>query len=233
MSKPAPPETAHTQDALSATLGWSFKDETLLREALTHGSAGGDQRTYDRLEFLGDRVLGLVAARFVYASYPEDSAGDLAVRFNALVDRHACARAARRAGLEQHIIAARPKRDPNFRLTEAILADVCESVIAALYLEGGYDVAQAFILRFWGDALEQSGNAQASPKNLLQEWAAARRRKEPAYDVVSREGPDHAPVFIVEARVEGLEPVRAEGASKRDAERAAAIALLKQAGVDV
>lgn len=228
-------ETAR-RDALSARIGWRFRDPALLQQALTHASAAGDGRavaTYERLEFLGDRVLGLVMAHAVFTQNPDEAEGKLAARYNALVDRDACARAARRAGLGEAVIAARGRRDAPSPLAETILSDVCESVIGALYLEGGLDVAEAFIKRYWAEEFDAAARPPGSPKNLLQEWAAARKRSEPRYEVVARDGPDHAPRFVVEASVEGLEPVRAEGSSKRDAERSAALALLRQAGLDV
>jgi ribonuclease-3 len=236
MSAEREADEAARLDAVSVRIGWRFRDPLLLREALTHASAAGEGRavqTYERLEFLGDRVLGLIMAQAVFAQHPDEAEGKLAARYNALVDRDACARAARRAGLGDAVIAARGRREAPAPLAETILSDVCESVIGALYLEGGLEAAEAFIKLYWADAFEAGARPPASPKNVLQEWAAARKRSEPRYEIVSREGPDHAPRFVVEASVEGLEPVRAEGSSKRDAERAAAQALLRQAGLDV
>lgn len=217
--------------ALQQRIGYAFKDEALLREALTHKSAldrkGG--RSYERLEFLGDRVLGLIVAeRLCTESTTEQG---LAPRFNALVERGACARAARRAGLGPAMTLSESEAKQGGREKEALLADAAESVIAALYLDGGFEAARAFVTRFWEDEFENVRWLKRDPKTALQEWAAAKKRQL-TYDVTERTGPDHRPHFVVEARVEGFAPTRGEGRSKRDAERAAAAALLDQAGVD-
>jgi ribonuclease III len=217
---------------LEARIGYTFKDRALLREAVTHGSVheGKKQRRdYDRLEFLGDRVLGLCVAERLLAENQTDQEGDLAPRFNALVNRHACARAARAAGLGDAIVLS-PSEDANGgRNKEAILGDVCESVIAALYLDGGLETARAFITRFWGNAFDDAKGVQRDAKTALQEWAAA-RKKHLRYIDIGQSGPEHAPHFIIEAHVEGFEPMRGEGSSKRDAQRAAAEAFLKARG---
>ena len=231
------PEHAEARlKALGARIGHEFRDLALLREALTHASAAGDNkavRTYERLEFLGDRVLGLIVSDWLCSHYPKEPEGALAVRYNALVNRQACARAARRAHLEEVILVSKSEREGGAGVREVILADVCEAVIGALYREVGMEAAKAFIVTFWADELREGGRPPMDPKSALQEWAAARKRHGPRYDVISREGPDHAPLFVIEGHVEGLDPVRAEGASKREAERNVAIALLKQAGADV
>jgi ribonuclease-3 len=217
---------------LEARIGYVFKDRSLLREAVTHGSVheGKKQwRDYDRLEFLGDRVLGLCVAERLLAEYQTEQEGELAPRFNALVNRHACARAARAAGLGDAIVLS-PSEDANGgRNKEAILGDVCESVIAALYLDSGLETARAFITRFWGAAFDDAKGVQRDAKTALQEWAAA-RKKHLRYIDVGQSGPEHAPHFIIEAHVEGFEPISGEGSSKRDAQRAAAEAFLKARG---
>jgi ribonuclease-3 len=225
-----------THDAKLAELeqhiGHAFKDRALLREALTHASVheGKKQRRdYDRLEFLGDRVLGLCVAERLLAQHRNEQEGDLAPRFNALVNRHACARAARAAKLGDALVLSFSEAASGGRHKEAILGDVCESVIAALYLDGGLETARAFIMRFWGDAFDDSKTAARDAKTALQEWAAA-KKKHLRYVDVSQTGPEHAPYFVIEAHVEGFEPVRGEGGSKRDAQRAAAEAFLKARG---
>jgi ribonuclease-3 len=222
--------------ALEQRIGRAFKDKGLLREALTHASAFDArqhaQRNYERLEFLGDRVLGLVVAEKMYASFPKAGESGLAPRLNALVNRSACARAARRAELGVALVLSRSEEEQGGREKEAILADVCESVIAALFLDGGYDAARAFIEEFWGDEFDDVSEIPRDAKTALQEWAAAQKRSL-NYSVVSRSGPEHEPRFLVEASVEGFAPARGEGGSKREAERAAAAALLSEAGVDV
>jgi ribonuclease III len=217
---------------LETRIGYAFKDRALLREAVTHGSVheGKKQRPdYDRLEFLGDRVLGLCVAERLLAEHQTEQEGELAPRFNALVNRHACARAARAADLGEAIVLS-PAEDANGgRNKEAILGDVCESVIAALYLDGGLETARAFITRFWGNAFEDAKGVQRDAKTALQEWAAA-KKKHLRYVDIGQSGPEHAPHFIIEAHVEGFEPMRGEGSSKRDAQRAAAEAFLKARG---
>lgn len=219
--------------ALEARLGHTFADRTLLREAMTHASAldgAKKKRSYDRLEFLGDRVLGLIVADRLLQQHKSEDEGELAPRYNALVNRHACARAARAADLGAALILSPSEEASGGRAKEAILADVCESVIAALYLDGGFDAARAFVLRFWGDAFETGGAAPRDAKTALQEWAAAKKRGL-SYVVIEQTGPEHAPHFIVEAQISGFPAERGEGGSKRDAQRAAAAAFLKARGV--
>jgi ribonuclease-3 len=222
-------------EALEQRISYKFNDRTLLREALTHASALDGQkkkRSYDRLEFLGDRVLGLVVAERLLAEHQSEDEGDLAPRYNALVNKHACARAARAADLGAVVILSPSEEQSGGRGKEAILGDICESVIAALYLDGGYDASKAFIARFWGDAFDDAKAAPRDAKTVLQEWAAAQKRGL-NYAVIDQSGPEHAPHFVVEARIDGFEPARGEGGSKRDAQRAAAAAFLKQRGVHV
>ncbi|MGQ0532429.1 MAG: ribonuclease III [Caulobacteraceae bacterium] len=217
---------------LEQRIGYVFQDRALLREALTHASVHEGQkkrRDYDRLEFLGDRVLGLCVAERLLAEHQGEQEGELAPRYNALVNRHACARAARAAELGVALVLSPAEEASGGRSKEAILGDICESVIAALYLDGGLETARGFITRFWGDAFDDVKNAPRDAKTALQEWAAA-KRKLLRYVDVDQSGPEHAPHFIIEAQVEGFEPVRGEGASKRSAQRAAAAAFLKQRG---
>lgn len=218
---------------LEQRIGHIFHNRGLLREALTHGSAldgaPRSRRSYDRLEFLGDRVLGLIVAERLLRDRAEDDEGDLAVRFNALVNKHACARAARAAGLGDAVILSPSEAASGGRGKEAILADICESTIAALYLDAGMGAARAFVERFWGESFDQSGAAPRDAKTALQEWAAARKLGL-AYVMVEQAGPEHAPSFVVEARVDGFSAARGEGGSKREAQRAAAAAFLRGHG---
>lgn len=219
--------------ALERRIGYAFKDRALLREALTHASAidGSDtgRRSYDRLEFLGDRVLGLIVAERLLDEYERESEGELAPLFNALVNKHACARAARAADLGAAMMLSPSEEASGGRGKEAILADVCESVIAALYLDSGLEAARAFVTRFWGEAFAEVEHAPRDAKTALQEWAAARRLGL-SYVVVEQSGPEHAPHFVVEARVDGHDAGRGEGGSKREAQRAAAAAFLEARG---
>ncbi len=217
---------------LEQRIGYVFKNRAMLREALTHGSVHEGQKRradYDRLEFLGDRVLGLCVAERLLAEHQSEQEGELAPRFNALVNRHACARAARAAGLGDALVLSPAEEANGGRQKEAILGDICESVIAALYLDSGLETARAFIHRFWGDAFEDAKGVQRDAKTSLQEWAAA-KKKHLRYVEVGQSGPEHAPHFIIEAHVEGFEPVRGEGSSKRDAQRSAAESFLKARG---
>jgi ribonuclease-3 len=209
------------QDWLDLTekLGHQFKQKTLLQDALTHPSLGGGRSSkrknagtvYERLEFLGDRVLGLTVATWIYKQFPDDTEGDLSKRHAALVNRVTLKKIAKG---EQ----AATQR------SQSVLSDAIEAVIGALYLDGGADVAQKFIQRHWGEALAAQKQAAqlADPKTVLQEWAQGRGLPLPDYKVVSREGPPHAPKFIIEVTVQGHPPVRAEGSAKREAEKTAA-----------
>jgi ribonuclease-3 len=228
--------TLSLEAALEKRIGRRFRSKALLREALTHTSVGERRRTapsYERMEFLGDRVLGLVVAEHLFALFPNAGENDLAPRLNALVSRDACARAARRIELGPALKLSSSEERTGGRAKETILADACEALIAALYIDGGYKAAQKFILAVWAEEFDAVRVTPRDPKTTLQEWAAQRKRPNPHYEVVERTGPDHAPRFVVEARVEGAEAARGVGPSKRDAERAAARAVLESVGVHV
>jgi ribonuclease III len=232
------PRKAARASALEARIGRTFKSRELLQEALTHASTGerkGRPANYERMEFLGDRVLGLVVAQHLYETFPNASEDTLALRLNALVSRAACARAARRIALGEALSISGSEERTGGREKETILADACEALIAAVYLDAGASglkAARQFILTAWDGEFDAVRAPPRDPKTMLQEWAAARRKANPAYTVVERIGPDHAPHFIVEAQVEGVRAARGEGASKRDAERAAAKAMLEKVGAD-
>ena len=216
---------------LEDRLGHRFKDNLLLRRALTHASADA-AGSNERLEFLGDRVLGLVAAERLSALYPKDSEGGLALKYNALVRGETCAAAARAAGIGEQLILAKSESGSGGRRKGAILAGACEAVIAALYLDGGMKAARGFIERYWAAAFESLNADMRDPKTALQEWAQSRGPKAaaPVYALVSRAGPDHAPVFCVEVRVPGREPQTGSGGSKREAEQDAARRMLVNLG---
>jgi ribonuclease-3 len=222
-------------DALEARIGHTFEKRALLQEALTHGSAldgARVKRSYDRLEFLGDRVLGLVVSERLLAENKSIEEGELAPRYNALVNKHACAAAARAADLGAAVLLSPSEEANGGRGKEAILADICESVIAAIYLDAGLEAARAFIYRFWGEAFDDVKATPRDAKTALQEWAAA-KKKGLHYNVVEQTGPEHAPHFVIDAQVDGFPPSRGEGGSKRDAQRAAATAFLKARGEHV
>jgi ribonuclease-3 len=221
---------------LALTIGHVFKRAALLTEALTHGSAlhhaAGKRRgrkparTYERLEFLGDRVLGLVVADLLWRQFPAAPEGELTRRFHDLVQGATLARVAATIGLGPHLIlspseAAAGARNPG------ILADVCEAVIAAIYIDGGYKAAFAFVERWWTPLIAELGDRPQDAKTRLQEWAQARGVGLPAYRVTATEGPSHAPRFTVAASVAQSEEASATASSKRAAETEAAAALLE------
>jgi ribonuclease III len=212
---------------LEARLGHTFLNRDLLKRALTHASADAILSN-ERLEFLGDRVLGLIAAERLHALYPSDTEGALALKFNALARRDACARAAEAAGLAGHLILARSEATAGGRNKAAILSGACEAVIAALYLDGGIEAARRFIDCYWSPVFSELGADMRDAKTALQEWAQSRKAKPttPVYRLLQRLGPDHAPRFLVEVTISGEETVTGEGNSKREAEQDAAARLL-------
>jgi ribonuclease-3 len=213
---------------LEEKLGHVFGNTELLERALTHASASA-RSSNERLEFLGDRVLGLVIADMLFAAYPEDSEGVLALKYNALVRGETCAAAAEAAGLAQYVTLAASEAASGGRQNTAILGGACEAVIAALHLDAGYETARRFIERYWQPLFAQLGEDMRDPKTTLQEWAQSRSRASrgaPVYKLVKREGPDHAPHFVVEVSVAGEGAELGEGGSKREAQQAAAKAML-------
>ncbi len=215
---------------LEAQLGHGFRDKELLRRALTHSSASA-RASNERLEFLGDRVLGLVVAEELHRLYPDDSEGVLALKLNALVRKEACAAAAERAGLPEYLILASSEANSGGRNKAVILAGACEAVIAALYLDGGMEAARAFIERHWADTFASLNADMRDAKTALQEWSQSGTVKStPMYRLLRREGPDHAPRFVVEVTVANQAPQKGEGGSKREAEQSAAQAMLKRLG---
>jgi ribonuclease-3 len=218
---------------LTDFLGHQFRDPALIKRALTHASADSEASN-ERLEFLGDRVLGLVIAEKIYALYPNDTEGALALKLNALVRKEACAAAAEAAGLSDHLILANSETASGGRKKAVILAGACEAVIAALYLDGGMDAARAFIERYWANAFETLSDDMRDAKTALQEWAQARKGGgAPVYRLAKRDGPDHAPQFEVEVNVTGEEPALGQGGSKREAEQAAAKAMMQRLGLAI
>lgn len=222
-------------NAVEQALGHCFADAGLLQRALTHASYSGGQseatQTYQRLEFLGDRVLALVIADALTERFPKADEGELARRLNHLVRAETCAAIAKQLGLDKHVRTDDLDVTKPTRAARAVLADVCEALIAALYLDGGMGSAKQFILTHWQTVMDQEGAARRDPKTALQEWAHACRKATPIYAEVDRDGPDHAPIFKISVVIEGLDPVEAAGKSKRDAQQAAANAMLKREGV--
>ena len=214
---------------LEEALGHRFTDPGLLALALTHASAvagsGQDHRTYQRLEFLGDRVLGLVVADMLDLRFPEAPEGELSRRLARLVSRDTCAEVADEMRLETFV------RIAGGRATASVRGDICESVLGALYRDGGLPAARAVIGRYWGPRIESMSGPLGDAKTELQEWAHRRGLETPVYREVLRSGPDHAPLFEIEVSVGAVAPGRGRGRSKREAEHEAAAGVLRREGV--
>lgn len=207
-------------------LGHGPKDVDLFKRALTHSSRG--DADYERLEFLGDRVLGLTIASWLYELFPDEPEGKLSRRLNTLVSREACAEVAREMKLGAHVILGKQARDDGAADSDNVLGDVVEALIGALYLEGGLEAASRFIRTAWQGRVSARTHAPKHPKSELQEWAAAHERRAPEYRLLGRTGPHHAPRFAVEVEVRGAGTASAEGLSKQEAETEAARALLEK-----
>jgi ribonuclease III len=220
---------------LEARVGHVFQDRGLLKKALTHASvrqASAMRRDNERLEFLGDRVLGLAIAEILSELYPTASEGQLARLYNRLVRGGTCAEVARALDLGPALVLSESEAGSGGRDKETILADACEALLGAIFLEAGYEAARAVVRRHWESKLDGSPAAEgADAKSALQEWAQGQGLDLPHYAEVARQGPDHAPRFTSEVRIKGRKPARGEGASKRAAEQAAATALLVREGV--
>ncbi len=216
---------------LESRLGYRFRDSGLAAVALTHlssqSTAGpGRTQSYQRLEFLGDRVLGVVIADCLYATFPQASEGELSIRFAKLVRRETCAEIAAEWDVGPHVVLGAGEAHGGGRKKAAILSDVCESLIGAVFVDGGYEAARALVVRAWGARLAAAAEPARDAKTTLQEWAQARALAAPAYEEVSRIGPDHAPQFVMRVIVTGFQPEQGGASSKRAAEQAAAQAFL-------
>jgi ribonuclease-3 len=214
---------------LTGLIGSPPKDEALFTQALTHGSAS--ETNYERLEFLGDRVLGLVIADWLCARFENEHEGQLSRRFNQLVSGETCADVAREIGVQPHIRLGKQARDDGAIESDNVLGDIMEALIGTLYLTDGMEAARALIHRLWTPLVEGQRAAPKHPKSALQEWAAANKRKPPSYTLVNRSGPDHASRFIVQVSIKGVGEADAEGGSKQEAETAAAAALLAKVSI--
>lgn len=215
-----------THAFLTRIAGRAPADEGLWLEALTHGSTG-HERNYERLEFLGDRVLGLVVAEWLHDRGTGDE-GKLSQRLNALVSRTMCASIARDIGLGSHIRLGKQARDDGAQDSDNILGDVMEALIGACFVTHGYEAARAMVRELWSDAVTGLAGSVKHPKSALQEWAAMNKRKTPQYRVSQRSGPDHAALFLVAVCVNGVGEAEGSGSSKQDAETAAAAAFLER-----
>ncbi|HEX2556197.1 MAG TPA: ribonuclease III [Microvirga sp.] len=219
--------------ALEERLGYRFRDRDLLALALTHVSAPGAGQgvSYQRLEFLGDRVLGLAVAEMLYIAYPGAAEGELSRRFAELVRRESCAEVALAWDVGPFLRLGAGEVHTGGRRNAAILADACEAIIGAVFLDGGYGEARALVDRAFAEHLAAPRRPLRDAKTALQEWAQGRGLAAPVYTVIEQVGPDHAPKFRVSANVEGLERGIGAGASKRSAEQDAARSLLLREGV--
>lgn len=234
--------TARKGRSLETRLGYRFKNRSLLERALTHASVRANvarngrttraaEADNERLEFLGDRVLGLAVAELLSETYSTATEGDLARRYNSLVRGETCALVARNWGLGEHLILSESEAESGGRDKETILADACEAVLAAVFLEAGFDTARALVRAHWSPLISNMPSDPTDAKSTLQEWAQARGLPVPTYREVSREGPDHAPKFTAEVRLDAKRTAVGFGASKRTAEQDAASMMLVREGV--
>ncbi len=223
-------------DALERRTDYRFKDRSLLTTALTHASAVGDARitvdaTYQRLEFLGDRVLGLVVAAMLLEAFPEAAEGELSSRLADLVRKETCADVASELDIGEAVVFGGSRTQQRALLTVNVLGDVCEALIAAIYLDGGFAAAKDFVEVHWRERMLEAPVGGRNAKSALQEWAQAAGHGTPSYEIAERSGPDHAPTFVITVRMGALEPGRGEGRNRREAEQAAATAVLLREGV--
>lgn len=218
---------------LEAQLGYTFADRGLLERALMHASAlpSGRGQSYQRMEFLGDRVLGLAVAAALYRRYPDADEGDLARRLNALVRKESCAERALAIGIDGALKLGHAEAHSGGRRKAAILADACEAVLAAVFLDGGFAAAEMVIARVWAPLFDSEGIAERDPKTALQELVQGLGAPPPRYVLVERTGPDHKPHFVIDVARENDILARGEGGSKREAEQNAARAALAKLGV--
>ncbi|MCB9964409.1 MAG: ribonuclease III [Rhodospirillales bacterium] len=225
--------THHTSfDTLQTTIGYTFRNKELLRTAMTHSSVsvqsgGGSETNYERLEFLGDRVLGLVVADLLYRRYPQEKEGDLAKRHAALVQGKTLAKVARKLDLGEVLILSDSERAAGGAENEHMLADGVESLLGALYLDCDLTECARLISALWDDLLDVMTAPPQDPKTALQEWAQGRGLPLPSYEMVDRTGPDHAPEFTISVQVQGFSPVDGHGTSRRAAEKNAAEKFLR------
>ena len=224
---------------LETALGHAFADSGLLAEAVTHPSVAGVARTgsgpkpglaYERLEFLGDRVLGLIVAEWLLERFPGEREGELARRHTVMVKRETLAEVARAIGLGDHLRLSPGERDGGGRVNRTILGDACEAEIGALYLDGGLEPARAFVRRAWAGHLDGAARLPAQDgKTRLQEWAQGQGKPLPVYEIIRRSGPAHEPEFEISVIVAGFPPAHGIGRTRRSAETEAALTLLRQA----
>lgn len=210
---------------LQDIIGYRFTDLDLLRTALTHSSTG-ERSNYERLEFLGDRVLGLVIAALLFNSFPDEKEGDLAKRLASLVQGETLAKLSERISLGDFILFSDAEAAAGGANNEHILADVFEAVIGALYMDGGLQICRTLIETHWQDVLYTMKEPPQHPKTAVQEWAQAKGLPLPQYEITGQSGPDHAPIFEVQLIVRGHSPIVGNGRSRAEAEKNAATSFL-------
>lgn len=216
-------------NTLQSALGYTFNDPSLLKQALTHSSAASKRlKSNERMEFLGDRILGLVLAEMLLEAYQDEDEGGIGYRFTALAQRDALARVAGDVGLAAQLKLSSGEHMTGGRENPGVLADAVEAVLAAIYLDGGLSAAQQFVHAHWTEMMREDKRPPKDPKTTLQEWAQGRGLGLPSYQVTGQSGPDHQPIFSVAVVLEGAGSEAGEGQSKRAAEQAAATALLER-----
>jgi ribonuclease-3 len=227
------PRRKPDRPALEDRIGYTFQDPTLLERALTHVSAAaGEQgRSNQRLEFLGDRVLGLAVAELLYAGFPGATEGELSHRLSEVVRREACSALASEWDLGPQLVLGPGEARGGGRRNTATLADATEAVLGAVFLDGGYEAAKGVVERALGEQVRSAVRPARDAKTALQEWAQGGGHPTPTYVIVERSGPDHAPHFTVAARLEGFAEAHGTGRSKREAEQKAALSILTREGV--
>ena len=213
-------------DWLGDKLGHRPRSLTLFELALTHASRS--EENYERLEFLGDRVLGLATAAWLYELFPDEPEGKLSRRLNVLVSRAVCSDVARDIGIPERMRLGKQAREDGAQDSDNVLGDTVEALIGAVYLDAGFEAAEDVVQRLWASRVGELERAPKHPKSTLQEWAAAQDKRPPVYELVGRSGPHHAPRFVVKVTIKGVGEAEAEGTTKQDAETAAAEALLAQ-----
>ena len=218
-------------EEIANRIGYRFNDPALLLRALTHPSTQKHKGDYQRLEFLGDRVLGLCIAEELFRAYPEKTEGELSSILSVVVRSEACAQAGEGIGLSDIVITGASERAKGMHLNRTVQGDVMEALIAAIYLDGGMDQARSFVLRNWAPLLAHPSVTAKDAKTYLQEWALARALPIPAYRVISRDGPEHEPMFVVSVEVKGKPSAEGTAKSKRAAEQEAADLFLKREGI--
>lgn len=221
-------------EELETRIGHRFADQSLLRQALTHASAANSRaQSYERLEFLGDRVLGVGVAHMLIEAYAQESEGMLSRRLAALVRKETCAEVARDWRVGPYMRLGEGEAQNGGRDKEAILGDICEAIIGAVFLDGGPEAAEQVVRAAFGGRMAAPSRALSDAKTRLQEWAQGRKLAAPTYRIAARSGPDHAPFFEISVEVHGFAQAHGTGASKRAAEQAAASAFLRRERIGI